>query len=77
MIIDVWKVKVVRGYESTFEQLCKKRNMPIKPLSKHKKGNYQVVGPEEALLDIGLFIASFEKMPFGIVYPGNDPLFLF
>ena len=42
MVIDVWKVRVVRGYESTFEQLCKTK-YAYQTTSKHKKGNYQVV----------------------------------
>lgn len=67
MIIDIWKVKIAEGYERTFEKLCKERNLPIKPYPKSAKGYYRVKGLDYALLDIGLFIRSLEKLPIAIV----------
>lgn len=77
MIINTREVKIFDGYEHRFEHLCKERNMPIKPHPKYAKGSYRVIGPEEALLDIGLFIKSFKKLPFGVVYPDVGPLLLY
>lgn len=36
-------------------------------IQKSAKGYYRVKGPDYALLDIGLFIRSLEKLPIAIV----------